>query len=123
MAFEAAEIGDVTNMIALTIHIDVLIFHLLARQLLHVSKSLQYRTGIRPSTTQVVHLTRAWISENRFDRPCDIVTMDVITNLLPLVSINAVSPLKELCFHHVGQKSVEFNGRVVWSSQTTATKT
>ena len=101
MTLKAGEVADVANVVTLAVLIDVFVGHLLSGQLLDLVKSFQDRTRILAPTTEVIHLTIAGVLVDFLDGASDVVAVDVVTNLLALVSEDPIGQSQELGFDQI----------------------
>lgn len=119
MTPEACEVADIANVVAVAILIDVFVVHLLPSQLLDIVKGFQDGARILPPATQVVHLAVAWVLVDRFDGLCDVVAVNVVTDLLALVSEDAIGLAEELDLDQIGQEPVKLDAGMMRTGQTT----
>ena len=120
MGAHFGEIGNVADVVPFPVFVDVGREHLLARKFYDPSKSLQNRAAVGTASTQVIDLARA-----RFFKKCGykagyIQRVDVVPNLLAIISKDVVGLALEIAFHEVGEKAVEFDPAVVGSGETTS---
>ncbi len=85
-------------MVALAVLIDVFVVHLLAGQLLDAVERFEDRTRILPPTAEVVDLAAAGVPVDRLDGARDVVAVDVVADLLALVSEDSVRPSQRVGF-------------------------
>lgn len=100
-------------MVPLTMFVNILVVHLLPRQLLDHIKGFQDGARIPAPSPQIVHLAAFWIFGDLFDSQGDVIAMDMVTNLLTLVTKDAIGLTEQLDFDQIGQEPVEFHGRVM----------
>jgi len=81
------QVTDVTDVISLSVLINVLIEHLLARDSFDESKGLYDGAAISPTPTKVIHLAATGGLDKGVDKPGHIEGMDIVANLFALVPI------------------------------------
>ena len=114
------EIGNVADMIPFPVFVDISGEHFLAREFFDPSKGFQNGAAVGAATAEIIDLARAWFFKKRGDKACYIQRVDIVTNLLALVSVHVVGLALEIAFHEVGEKSVELDPAVVGAGETTA---
>src|SRR5262249_48372710 len=86
VGLQLGEVGDVTDVVALARLLDVLRLHLAAEQGLHLGDAFHQATAVRAAAAEVVDLTGTWVLGESPQRLDDVVAVDLIAHLLPLVA-------------------------------------
>ena len=120
MGAHFGEIGNVADMISFPVFIDVGGEHFLAREFFDSSKGFQNGATVGAATAEIIDLTRARFFKKCGDKMGHIQRVDVVPDLLTLVSVDVVGLALEIAFHKVGEKAVELDAAVVGASETTA---
>ena len=71
-----------------------------------------HRTVAVSSTTGVVNFARSWILRVMPEHVHEIERMDIVTNLLPLISKNCIGGISDGAFDKVRKKSVQLRSRM-----------
>jgi hypothetical protein len=114
------EIGNVADMISFPVFIDVGGEHFLARKFFDSGKGLKNGAAVASASAEIIDLARARFFKKCGDKTGHIQRVDIVTDLLALVSVHVVGLALEIAFHEVGEKSVEFDPAVVGAGETTA---
>jgi len=96
------EIGNIADVIPFPIFVDVGGEHFLARQFFNSSKGLQDRAAVGTASAEIIDFARAWVFKKRGDKASHIERVDVVPDLLALVSVHVVGLALEIAFHEVG---------------------
>ena len=116
------EIGNVADMIPFPVFIDVGGEHFLAREFFDSSKGFKNGAAVASASAEIIDLARAWFFKKCSDKASDIERVDVVPDLLALVSVHVVGLALEIAFHEVGEKAVELDSAMVGAGETTATE-
>jgi len=112
------EIGNVADVVPFPVFIDVGGEHFLARQFFYPGKGFQDGAAIGTASSEIVDLARAGLFKKCGDKAGHIVRVDVVPDLLALVSVHVVGLALEIAFHEVGEKAVELDPAVVGPGET-----
>ena len=116
------EIGNVADMISFPVFIDVGGEHFLAREFFDSGKGFKNGAAVASASAEIIDLARARFFKKCGDKTGHIQRVDIVPNLLALVSVHVVGLALEIAFHEVGEKAVELDPAVVGSGETTATE-
>ena len=111
------QIGQVANMIADAVFVEVLVDLGFAAELLRQRKSLPDRAGVGAASADVVDLADAGGGDEFPDEAGDIGRMNVVADLFALVTEDSVFAAFKITFHEVGKKAVEFDSAVVGAGE------
>ena len=114
------EIGNVADVVPFPVFIDVGGEHFLSRQFFDSGKGFQDGAAIGTASAQVINLARAWFFKKCGDKAGHIVRVDVVPDLLALVSVHVVGLALEIAFHEVGEKAVELDPAMVGPGEATS---
>ena len=120
VGIEFGEIGDVADVIAFAILIDILPIELFAADLLDFGDGFQHGDTVLAPAAHVVDLTGSGIGGKFFDGANDVVAVDVVANLLGFIAEHGVGGTSERHFHEIRKKSVEFDAGVRRAGKTAA---
>ena len=112
-----AEIGEVTDMVTDTVFVDILIDLGFAAEFFGQGEGLPNRAGVRAPASDVVDLAHARGRDEGINKGGDVVGMDVVPDLLALVTEDLVFASLEIAFHEVTQEAVELDAAVVWPGE------
>src|SRR5690606_870484 len=115
--------GDVTDVIADAVFLQILIDLSLAGEAFGDFEGLPDRAGVGATPTDVVNFTLSRVLDELFDEAGHVVGMDVVTHLLAFVAKNLVFPAFEVAFDEVGEEAMQLHPTVVGSGQASATQT
>jgi len=101
------QIADVADMVAFPVLVHRRDLHLPAEALLRAIDGLEDRNAVGPPPAEVVDLARTRILEEGMEQAADVLRMDVVSNLLPLVAVDPVLAALGAGSHHVREKAVE----------------
>ncbi len=96
------EIGNVADVVPFPVFIDVGGEHFLARQFFYPGKGFQDGAAIGTASAEIIDLARAWFFKKCGDKASHIERVDVVPDLLALVSVHVVGLALEIAFHEVG---------------------
>src|SRR5215470_5961432 len=99
VGLEFAQIGDVANVVTLAVFLDILPIHFLAGQAFQFGNGFEHGDAVCPATAEVVDLAATRIRGELLDGSDDIVTMNVVTNLLALIAEDRVRATGNGHFH------------------------
>src|SRR5690606_8109509 len=105
--FEFAEIADVPDMISASIVLRVGQIKLAPRDLLTDFNRFKHGTIAFASSTHVVNLANPGSPENGIECRDQVRRMDVVADLLTLVSENGIGRSRCGAFHEIRQKPVQ----------------
>ena len=114
------EIGNVADMIPFPVFVDISGEHFLAREFFDSGKGFQDGAAVGATSAQVIDLTQARSFKKCGDKTGHIQRVDIVPNLLALISVHVVGLALEIAFHEVGEKAVELDPAVVGAGETTA---
>ena len=120
MGAHFGEIGNVADMISFPVFIDISGEHFLAREFFDSSKGFQNGATVGAATAEIIDLRRARFLKKCGDKVGYIQRVDVVPDLLALVSVHVVGLALEIAFHEVGEKAVELDSAMVRAGETTA---
>ena len=120
MGAHFGEIGNVADVVPFPVFVDVGGEHFLAREFFDSSKGFHDGAAVAAAAAEVIDLARARFFKKRSDEVGYIERVDVVPDLLALVSVDVVGLALEIAFHEVGEKAVELDPAVVGSSETTS---
>ena len=118
MGAHFGEIGNIADVVPFPVFIHVGGEHFLSRQFFDSGKSLQNGAAVGTASTQVIDLARARFFKKCGDKASYIQRVDIVPNLLALVSVHVVGLALEIAFHEVGEKAVELDPAVIGPSET-----
>jgi hypothetical protein len=116
------EIRNVADMIPFPVFVDISGEHFLAREFFDSSKGFQNGATVGAATAEIIDLRRARFLKKCGDKVGYIQRVDVIPDLLALVSVHVVRLALEIAFHEVGEKAVELDAAVVGSGEAATTE-
>jgi len=116
------EIGNVADVIPFPVFVDVGGEHLLARQFFDSDKGFQDGATVSSASAEIVDLARPGFFKKCGDKAGHIERVDVVPDLLTLVSVHIVGLALEIAFHEIGEKAVEFDPAVIGPGETTTTE-
>jgi hypothetical protein len=122
VTLEPREIAEVAEVIPCARGLDVLVLHLLARQRLDAIKRLENGARVPASAADVVNHSTAGIAINGLDCPRHIETMDVVANLLALVSEDPINVTVKIRLDQIRQKAVQLDAGVVRAREASTAK-
>src|SRR6516165_2608720 len=120
---QLGQIGDVADVITVSARTYIFVLHRFARNFAYGLERLQDRNRVLSSAPDVVNFCRAGSRDEAFDEPSDIEAMDVIANLLSLVTENTVRAPFKVALYQITQETVELDSAVIWPRQTSAAQT
>src|SRR5215469_16578824 len=109
MSLHLGQVANVTDVIAVAVPVDVFPDHFLARHLFGKSERLKDRTTVVATAAEVVNLAAARTFNKTLDEAHDVSRMNVVADLLALVSINRVLMSLHIALNQVAQESVQLN--------------
>src|SRR6516165_9947716 len=109
MRLELGEIGDVTDVIADAILLDILPVHFSAGQLLNLANGLENGNAILAATAEIIDLSGTGISGELLYSANHVMPVNIVANLLCLVPKNRIGPGGNGHFHKVRKKAVELD--------------
>ena len=112
VGLEFAEIGDVADVVALAIFLAILPIHFFAGHAFEFGNGFEHGDAVFSTAAEVVDLAAVRIRCELLDGSDDIVTMNVVANLLALVAEDRVLATGNGHFHQVGEEAVKLNARV-----------
>src|SRR5690606_11096106 len=102
------------DVVALARLVHVGVGHLPAGEILHPRERLENGAGVLAPAAEVVDFAAsARVAPDRLDGARDVVAVNVVANLLPLVPEDAVRPPAELAADEVRKEAVQFDAGVV----------
>jgi len=120
VGFEFGEIGDVTDVVAFAILVDILPIELFAGNLLDFGDGFEHGDAVLSPTTHVVDLAGPRISGKFFDGADDVVAVNVVADLLRLVTEDGVGAADERDLYEIRKKTVKLDAGVRRPGQTAA---
>src|SRR5690349_9845626 len=90
-----------------------MVTHRLAADLRNPVKSFQDRDRVIPAPAQVKYGPGRWILEEHIYAAGHVVGMDIIADLLTLVSVNRIFAFFHVAADQVAQEAVQFHARMV----------
>ena len=120
MGAHFGEIGNVADMIPFPVFVDVGGEHFLAREFFDSSKGFQNGATVGAATAEIIDLRRARFFKKCGDKTGNIQRVDIVTDLLALVSVHVVGLALEIAFYEVGEKAVEFDSAMVGPGEATS---
>ena len=109
MGLEFREVGDVADVVADAVFLDVAPVELFPRELLRAVDGFDHGDAVLAAATHVVDLPGAGTSGELFDGANDIVAVNVVTDLLALVTEDRVVPACEGLLDEIGEETVKFD--------------
>ena len=109
MGLEFREIGDVADVVADAVLVDVAPVQFLAGELLSAVDGFDHGDAVLAAATHVVHLPGAGTSGELFDGANDVVAVNVVTDLLALVTEDRVVPACKCLLDQIGEETVKFD--------------
>ena len=106
--FHFPQVGIVTDMVSLTVFVNIHVLHFFAADAFGNRKGFQDRACIVFSATQIVHLCNSWGLYEKVDKASYVVGMDVVAYLLAFVAVDVVGFSFQVTFDQVAQKSMKF---------------
>ena len=100
--------------------LEVLVFHCLTGDLGNNSKSLQYGYRVVTSTTEIVDLAFSRCGDESLDECHYVVAVDIVSDLLSLVTKHFVSATLNIAFDQIAEEAVEFDATMIWTRQASA---
>ena len=122
MGFEFAEIGDVADVIAFAIFIHVSPIEFFPGELLDFGNGFEHGDAIFAAATHVVDLAGAGIRGEGFDGSYYIVAVNVVADLLSLVTEDGIFQAVEGGFHEIRKKTVKLDAGVRRAGEAAAAK-
>ena len=122
MGSHFAQVGVITNVVAVAVLIHVGIGLRLACKSLRHFERLQDGTGVCLAAAEVIDLPYARCGHEFRHEPRHVQRVYVVPHLFAFVTVNLVFPVFEVALHEVGQKTVQLHAGVVRASQATATQ-
>jgi len=123
MVLEFADIADPPNVVAGAVVLDVCPVQFAAADLLAQVNCLQHGAIGMAAAAQVVNFARARRAEKLPDGLDEIVAVDVVAYLLPLVAEDAIGLAGDGAFHQVGQKSMQLGAGMAGAGEAAAAET
>jgi len=114
------EIGNVADMIPFPVFINVGGEHFLAREFFDSGKGFQDGAAVGSASAEIIDFARAWLFKKCGDKARYIQRVDVVSDLLALISVDVVGLAHEIAFHEVGEKAVELDPAMVGAGVSTS---
>src|SRR5439155_16283866 len=89
---QPAQVADVADMVAFAVRLLILIAHLLSGEVGDPVEGFEDGAGVVPAAAKVVDLAASRALIDGFNGAGDVVTMNIVADLLALVAVNAVGP-------------------------------
>src|SRR5262245_43597308 len=102
-------------MVALSVLIYIFISHRLTGNFRNQGERFKDRHRVRAAAAQVINLAYTWGFDEAPDKLRYVIAMNIIPNLLPLITEDAIDTLFEVTFDKVTNKSMQFHATVVGS--------
>src|SRR5215470_14826684 len=107
-------------MVALSVLIYIFISHRLTGDFRNQGESFKDRHRVRAAAAQVINLTHSWSFDEAPDKLQYIIAVNIIPNLLPLITEDAIDTVFKVTFDKVTYKPMQFHTAVVRSRKATA---
>src|SRR6266849_7245351 len=109
MRLEFREVGDVTDVVALAVFLDVLPIHFFPGQLLDLRDGFEHRDAVFPAAPQIIDLAGPRRRRERLNLTHHVVAVDVVPHLLGLVAKDRICPARKRHLHQIRKKSVQLD--------------
>src|SRR6478735_6670972 len=106
VALHLAEITDVTDVVSFAVLIHVLRAHGLAGHCARAIERFDDAAGVSSPAAEIVDFSTARSFDEGFDEGYDVVRVDVVPHLLPLVTEDAIELFLEVALDEVTQEAV-----------------
>ena len=123
MILKFSDIGNIPDMIAKAIFLLVVNLHLLSAQSFTLADCLFHRAVAVTTAADIVNLSRAGILVKMIKGIDQIIRVNIIPDLLPLVTEYIVFPTTESALHKISEKAMQLGTGMSRSGQTTTPKT
>lgn len=120
VAAHFGKIGDVADVVADAVFIDVLEYLGFAGEFLGEFECFPDRARICAAAADVVNLSDAGSLDELLDEAGDIVGVDVIADLLALVAEDFILATFEVAFREVGEEAMKLDATVVRTGEAAA---
>lgn len=107
------EIGIITDVIANPIFVEVCVKLWPPREPFNDFERLQDGTTVGFASAKVVNLAGTRSANEGFDEPGNVVAVNVIADLLPLVAVDPIFAAFHVTLHQIAQKTVKLDTAVV----------
>jgi len=98
----------------------ILVFHRFARNIAHRFKGFEYGDRISSASAEIIDLCYARRRDETINKSCNVLTMNVITNLFSFVAKDPISSLFNVAIYQITQEAMELYPAVIWSGQAPA---
>src|SRR5271170_7863886 len=96
-------------MVTHPITVDIKIILFLTRHLFNHLKAFENRTGISLSSPQVVSFPAPWLPVKLIHQTRNILRVDIVTNLFPLIAINVVLFPLDIAADQIAQEAMKLD--------------
>src|ERR1700731_1037180 len=122
MRLEFADIAYPPDMIAYPVVLRIKVVHFFPCNLFAAGNGFQHRTVAMPSPACIVYLPRPRLLIKLPEHAHQVIAVDIVPDLLALVSENGIGITRDRAFHQVRKKAMQLRPRMVWTRQTAAPK-
>src|SRR5689334_14439044 len=116
------KVAHIADMVSDSVLIDVFNIESFVEQFFKACNCLNHRHTVFTSTADVVNCGDTGLTVERFKKRTDVIGVNVITYLLPFVTIDTVGAAFRRGTGKVGEKAVQFGPRVIGTSKTSTTQ-
>jgi len=120
MGLEFGEIGDVADVVADAVLLDIVPVEFLARELFGAFDGFDHGDTVSAAATHVVDLPGAGTSGKLFDSANYVVAVNVVADLFSFVAEDGVAPARESLLDEIGEEAVELDAGVGRPGETAA---
>src|SRR5674476_1071926 len=116
-------VADPPDMVADAVVLDVSPVEFFAADFFAERNRFEHRTVRVTAATQVINFAGTRLQRKLPERLDEVATVNVVANLLALVTEHAIRPARGGASHQVGEKTVQLRARVRRAGETAAAKT
>ncbi len=122
VGLEFAEVGNVADVIAFAIFVDVRPVEFFSGQLLDFGNSFEHGDAVFAATSHVVDLAGTGVGGEGLDGANDVVAVNIVANLFSFVAKDGIFESGYGGFHEVRKKAVKFDAGMRRASEAATAK-